>query len=168
MGYAEHNLISGESITYRGRLHLIVLARAIVATVLLDAIAVALIVVGFSQKSPSIYIWAGILLMLVSGAVLGSALLVRNAAEFVITNKRVVVKMGIVHKRTAEMFLHKIESVGVDQSLAGRIWGFGTISVHGTGGSVESFQRIANPFEFRRQIQEQIGVTTGRAAALSN
>lgn len=168
MRYAEDNLISGENITYRGRLHWVVLVRAIGATLLIDLAAVAAIVLGLSRPQPAAFLASGIALLIVSGIVMGSAVLLRSAAEFVITNKRVIVKLGIIRKRTAEMFLHKVESIGVDQSIMGRLLGFGTISIHGTGGSVESFPTIAGPFEFRRQVQEQIGAATGRASAATS
>jgi uncharacterized membrane protein YdbT with pleckstrin-like domain len=161
VGYAEHNLISGEVITFRGRLHWIVLVRAIAVTLLMDIAGVLAIVLGATERAPQAFILLGLALLLISGVFMGSAVLARNAAEFVITNKRVIVKLGIVRKRTAEMFLHKVESIGVDQTVAGRIVGFGTISINGTGGTTESFQTIANPFEFRRQVQEQIGAASG-------
>lgn len=168
MGYAEHNLISSEVITYRGRLHWIVLARAIVATSVMDCAAVVAIVLGMSERASFALVWVGLALLLISVVVMGSAVLLRNSAEFVITNKRVIVKLGIIRKRTAEMFLHKVESIGVDQSILGRFMGFGSISVNGTGGTIESFQTIADPFEFRRQVQEQIGASTGRAFGIGN
>lgn len=167
MGYAENNLISGEVITYRGRLHWIVLARAISLTLLMDLAGAVAIVLGATKSLPESAIFVGIALLVGSGAVMGCAVMVRNAAEFVVTNKRVIVKLGIVRKHTAEMFLHKVESIGVDQTVAGRIFGFGTISINGTGGSIESFQTIAKPFEFRRQVQEQIGAATGTFGAVS-
>ena len=57
------------------------------------------------------------------------------------------------------MFLNKIESVGVDQSIFGRMAGYGAIVIRGNGGTLEPFGRVSAPLEFRRQIQEQIGRT---------
>ena len=84
------------------------------------------------------------------------ALIQRRASEFAVTNKRVILKTGVVHRRTAEMFLSKVESVGADQTIVGRLFGYGSIVLRGTGGSTEPFENIDNPLEFRRQIQEQI------------
>ena len=75
-------------------------------------------------------------------------------SEFAITNKRVIIKMGLISRRTLEMNLSKIESVNVNQSIAGRILGFGSITVIGTGGSAETFHNIAKPVLFRKQFQE--------------
>ena len=77
------------------------------------------------------------------------------ADEFVITNNRVVVKTGIISRYTFEMNLNKIETVNVDQSIMGRIFGFGTIIIVGTGGTKESFPNIAKPLEFRKKFQEE-------------
>jgi hypothetical protein len=46
--------------------------------------------------------------------------------------------------------------VEVEQSVAGRILGFGSITVRGTGGTNEPFNHVADPLEFRRQVQHQI------------
>ena len=78
-------------------------------------------------------------------------------SEFAITNKRVIMKVGWVARRVLELNLHKIESVNVDQSLLGRLLGYGTITVIGTGGTRETFDRIAQPLVFRKAFQEQEG-----------
>jgi uncharacterized membrane protein YdbT with pleckstrin-like domain len=81
-------------------------------------------------------------------------LIERACSEFAITNKRVVIKQGLISRRTFEMNLSKIESVNVDQSLLGRMLGYGTITIIGTGGTRETFADIAGPVEFRRQFQQ--------------
>lgn len=168
VGYIENNLISGETITYRGRVHWTALVSAIIPTMLLDLLGGALVFAAFSYKREyrSIFLLAALVLFFISGIVLLKGVLYRKASEFVITNKRVIAKTGVLQKQTSEIFLSKIESVGVDQSVTARALGYGSIAVRGTGGSVEMFQRIANPFEFRRQVQEQIG-RLGEAAAIA-
>ena len=78
----------------------------------------------------------------------------RWSDEFVITNKRVIIKTGIFARNTFEMNLNKIESVNVDQSIFGRMLGYGTITIIGTGGTKESFTDIGNAVEFRKKFQE--------------
>ncbi len=79
----------------------------------------------------------------------------RWTSEFAITNKRVVIKTGFVSRHTLEMNLSKVESVNVEQSILGRMLGYGSIIVIGTGGTTEVFGKIANPMEFRRQFQSR-------------
>ncbi len=90
----------------------------------------------------------------VPGIVLGiSRGLTYMSDEFAITNKRVVIKVGFLRRRTVEMLLMKVEAIEVDQSILGRILNFGTIIVTGTGGTRELFRGISAPLEFRRQVQ---------------
>lgn len=78
----------------------------------------------------------------------------RWSDEFAITNRRVIVKTGLISRKTLEMNISKIESVNVDQSIMGRILGYGTIQIIGTGGTKESFAKINHPLEFRKKFQE--------------
>jgi len=64
------------------------------------------------------------------------------SSEFAITNKRVIIKVGLISRKTLEMNLSKIESVNVDQSILGRILRYGTLTVIGTGGTRETFTTI--------------------------
>ncbi len=74
--------------------------------------------------------------------------------EFAITNKRVVIKTGLISRKTIELNLNKIESVNVDQTIFGRIFGFGSITIIGIGGTREAFVNIRKPLEFRKKFQE--------------
>ena len=84
-----------------------------------------------------------------------SPLIQRATSEFAITNKRVIIKVGLISRRTLEMNLSKIESVNVNQGIFGRLLGYGTIVVVGTGGTKEPFAGIADPMAFRKKFQEQ-------------
>jgi uncharacterized membrane protein YdbT with pleckstrin-like domain len=65
----------------------------------------------------------------------------RRTTELAVTNRRVIYKRGFVRRHTIEMNMDKVESVDVDQSFWGRIFNYGTIVVHGTGGSLEPLVR---------------------------
>jgi len=77
----------------------------------------------------------------------------------------VLIKTGIVRRYTKEVLLSKVESISVDESMFARTLGFGDLTIHGTGGTPETFDRIARPHAFRRQVQMQIEAlsTKGRA-----
>ncbi|MEP6823020.1 MAG: PH domain-containing protein [Chthoniobacterales bacterium] len=84
-------------------------------------------------------------------------------SEFVITDRRVLIKTGIVHRKTAEIFLSKVESISVEQTFLGRIFDFGAVRIRGTGGFEEAFDSIAHPFQFRTWVQRlQSGEDVGR------
>jgi uncharacterized membrane protein YdbT with pleckstrin-like domain len=78
----------------------------------------------------------------------------RYTDEFAITNKRVIIKTGLISRKTFEMNHSKIESVNVDQSILGRILGYGTIGIVGSGGTREVFPNIKDPLAFRKKFQE--------------
>jgi uncharacterized membrane protein YdbT with pleckstrin-like domain len=73
-----------------------------------------------------------------------------------VTNRRVIIKTGLASRRSLEIMLAKVESIGVVEPTMGRILGYGTLTIHGTGGTPEPFSRIAHPSEFRREVQQQI------------
>jgi uncharacterized membrane protein YdbT with pleckstrin-like domain len=73
-----------------------------------------------------------------------------------VTNKRVIAKVGVITRRTVDMLLSRVESVGVEETVMGRMLGYGTVTLRGTGGTPESFNKIAHPLEFRTQVQQQI------------
>ena len=72
--------------------------------------------------------------------------------EMGVTNKRVIFKTGFVRRRTVEMNMDKVETVDVDQSILGRILGYGTIHVLGTGSGIEHLRQVAHPLELRSAI----------------
>ena len=140
MGYIEANLLPGETVVQRARLHWIVF---------LKAIAVAVIGLGLLVFQPivgGVVIAVGILMAI-------PPWLERLTSEFGVTSKRVIIKVGLIQRRTLELLIRQVEAISVDQSLTGRIFNFGTITLSGTGGVRETFHNISNPLEFRRSIQ---------------
>jgi len=161
LGYVQQNLNPGEHILYTTHLHWLVLFRSIFVDMIFSVAGLALIVWGFAgthaeRGEAQVTEIAGFVLILLGSMILGIAVLKRNATEVAVTNKRIIIKIGFLTKRTIELFLSKVESVEVEQTLVGRMMGFGSITVRGTGGTNEPFSHIANPLEFRRQVQHQI------------
>ena len=160
MGYVEHHLLPGENVTHRAHLHKIIF----LVPGLFALAAAAGAAFAFVSDRPLI---AG--LLLAAGAVpLVWTTVAYRSSEFAVTDKRVIVKVGWIQRRTLETMLGKVEGVGVDQTFTGRVLGFGTITVTGTGGTKEQFANIASPLEFRRQVQAQISASDdGRNALLT-
>ena len=151
MSYIESQLLPGESIKYRAHLHRSIFAPAFIFAVLAVLSLVIVLPSGewplfYGLAIPTVvaYIWAQILY---------------STSEFAVTNKRVVIKVGWLHRRTVETMLSKIEGINVEQSLIGRLLGYGSIIITGTGGTQEPFRNIGSPFEFRRQVQAQVSAS---------
>ncbi|MBO9637895.1 PH domain-containing protein [Siphonobacter aquaeclarae] len=79
----------------------------------------------------------------------------KSSNEFVITNKRLIIKTGFIARDSVELNLDKVESIQIDQSVWARMLGYGTITVHGTGVTNARYTLVSDPLEFRRKFQEQ-------------
>lgn len=99
--------------------------------------------------------WVGGAVVVVGLVLLVPPLVAYRTTEFGVTNKRVIVKTGFIRRHTLELLLRQVEAISVDQSLMGRLFGFGSITLTGTGGVREEFHRVVSPLEFRRRIQAQ-------------
>ena len=85
-----------------------------------------------------------------------NALIVFFTTECVLTDMRILGKKGLIRRETIEIHLSKIEGFQVKQSILGRMFNFGSVTITGTGGLKNPFQGIANPLDFRSLINEQI------------
>ena len=162
MSYIEKHLIEGETVIYKTRLHWIMLVVPVLLGTLFGLSGLMLLLhsagggsTGSSASSGLMNI-AGAILLLVAFVLIVRGLLIRNATEMTVTNKRIVVKVGIAARRTVEMLLSRVESIGVEETVMGRALGYGTVIVRGTGGTPESFDKIAHPLDLRTQVQQQI------------
>ena len=100
---------------------------------------------------------AGVVLIVIALIALAWGFTKRNATEMAVTNKRVLIKTGLGNRRTLDVMLSRVESIGVEETFLGRMLGYGSVTVRGTGGTPESFVMISHPQEFRRSVQAQIG-----------
>jgi uncharacterized membrane protein YdbT with pleckstrin-like domain len=152
-GYVRRVLQPNESVVYATRLHWRIYVRC--AILLLVGVALAVAAPSFSGQKPEIglalRIVAGMFLLLALSAGLG-ALVRRATTELAITDHRVIYKTGLMRRHTLEINRAKIDMVDVDQSILGRILGYGTIMLRGSGGSRESIFDIAHPLAFRNYI----------------
>jgi membrane protein YdbS with pleckstrin-like domain len=161
MSYLDDHLLDGERIVYRARLHWTIFLRSIL--LLLLGIALGVILYRYQPD----YWWAGAILAGI-GLLLAIPPFIRySSTEYAVTNKRLLSKVGFVERESDETLLSKIEAVAVDQSIMGRMLGYGTLTITGTGGTDEGFPRIADPLEFRRQIQSQVVAQEERRGGLA-
>jgi Bacterial PH domain len=170
MSYVSKNLVPGETLLYETRHHWIVLLGPLLIAVLVGLPGLWLLFEGLAKRpemdqyaarvpggTQSALIVGGVLVVIaLINLAWGSAK--RNATEMAVTNRRVLIKTGMGSRRTLDMMLSRVESIGVEETMWGRILGYGSVIVRGTGGTPEPFVKISHPQEFRRQVQHQIGV----------
>ena len=145
VSYIDENLLPDEHVVCRAELHWIIFARAILVLV------VGLVLVFVPRIGQ-----AGLVVLLLGVVMLVPPFVAYRTTELGVTNKRVIVKTGLVRRRTLELLLRQVEAILVDQSLLGRVFGFGSITLTGTGGVREIFHRVRDPLELRRRIQGQV------------
>ena len=126
MSYIDTHLLPGEVVSYRTRLHW----KIFVVPVLVSITMIALAIWALSARKNVLAIAP----VVVATMVLLVAWVQRRSSEFAVTNKRVIIKLGVMTTRSMELLLAKIEGITVSQSLAGRMFGFGEIIVTGSGG----------------------------------
>jgi uncharacterized membrane protein YdbT with pleckstrin-like domain len=162
VSYVDSQLLSGETVVYRAHLHKVLFLTPVIFSVL------AVLMVAGSEASGAPGLWPVIgLWFIVTAFTSVWAWINYITSEFAVTNKRVIIKVGWLRRRSLETMLSKIEGIAVDQGILGRILDFGTISVTGTGGTREAFMRIAAPLEFRRQVQDVVSRLEDSRAAVN-
>lgn len=156
MGYIHKSLLDGEEIIYLTRRHKIIFTWPVIWMLIAAVLfGIKWFVVFRPEVDFALSIFSGIFL----AAALLHALVIwvqYRSAEFGVTNRRVIVKEGFIKRNTVEVFLKRVESVQVDQSIWGRILNFGTIIVSGTGGVSDPLSLIRAPLEFKKQVQQQL------------
>lgn len=155
MGYIENQLSGDEEIIFDTEIHPIVFLAPAVLTI----IAIVIGVVGAGALS----------LLAFSVALVAPLLFIVNlieyaTSEFAVTNRRVMIKTGLIGRKTVETMLTKVEGVQVDQGVFGRMFDFGTISVTGTGGTMESFRHVREPLVLRQYVQDGASSSHAKAA----
>jgi uncharacterized membrane protein YdbT with pleckstrin-like domain len=75
------------------------------------------------------------------------------ALEVSVTSDRFVKKTGFISITSEEVSLDKIEEVNVNETILGRIFGYGTVDVHGTGAGAIHVKMVQDPVRLRREIQ---------------
>ena len=165
------HLLTGEELVYKANLHWIIFLKPLVFLLL----SLTLLVPGnhilpdiVSSNLPGavesfrfhgldlVRCLAMAVLLLLCLPMSLQPLIRRWTSEFWVSNKRVLIKMGLIRRNSFEIMLKKIEAISVDQSILGRLFNYGSVGIVGTGSSKETFSMIHRPLEFRRQIQEQL------------
>jgi uncharacterized membrane protein YdbT with pleckstrin-like domain len=161
MSYVDRTLLDGEQLVFRTRLHWLLYLKPFLIDLLVFLPLIWWLWIGSARRYAWIPVAVGLLAFL-------PAYVRRRSSDFAVTNKRVMMKEGILSTRSIELLHSKIEAIAVEQSLLGRVLGYGDITVTGSGGTRELFTHIQSPLQFRRAVQgvaDRDQETTGATAA---
>lgn len=143
-----NNMMEGESVVAEARFHYML--YWIPALLVILAVALPFVQIGEDTLKYRL-IFSGIFLVL---AILW-ALVINNGKRFILTNKRLILKTGIIMRESNELMLRKCEGIKVRQTILGRILNYGDVQVS-TGEEVDTFRYIWNPMGFSTKVNEQI------------
>jgi uncharacterized membrane protein YdbT with pleckstrin-like domain len=149
--YIDEILQPGEKVLYSTNAHWIFYLPAIGAWI----VALILLVVSRETNVQGVVLLAlaaAALVALVALYLTFKAWFRRLTTETDVTNRRVVHKTGFIQRHTFEIALDKVESVDVDQSITGRIFDYGNVTILGVGEGRETIATIASPLAFRNAI----------------
>ena len=157
MSYIERSLGEGEQIVIRARFHWLYNLRAWLAILVPFVLLIAVMVYADEMVRQGFAIFA--VALLVTGLVIFFTMMIHKwTTEIGITSHRLVKKTGFISLKTAEVALPNIEGVRVNQGIWGRIFGYGSLRIEGTGDDSVDIPNIDDPVGFRRAIETAKGM----------
>jgi uncharacterized membrane protein YdbT with pleckstrin-like domain len=148
MSYVQSVLQPGEQVRRISSIHWIVYWPGIAAALL----AVVAYSLSETRVLPGLWRYTGYALALVAVVLLIKQWLELWVTEIAVTDRRIIYKKGLIRRQTNEMNMDKVESVQIDQSILGRLLGYGDVTILGTGEGFETLHIIASPIELRNSI----------------
>jgi uncharacterized membrane protein YdbT with pleckstrin-like domain len=148
MSYIDKNLLTGEQIIYRTKKHLIIFITPVIWTLAL--------LICLMNSNPFVVKFSILPGIVALGSWLNT-LLIYVTSEFVITNKRIMMKEGFFVRHSNEIRLSTVAQVSVTQSLIGQLLDYGAVFINAFGAETDSFTAINHPIQFQKLVQEQLG-----------
>lgn len=148
MGYIEKNLMSGEQIVYEARQHWIIYLKPF----LLLLIAIGLFVIPTKDMALLMQVCMSVVLLVVAAI---WAVNIYGGRKYILTNRRLILKRGILRRESTDLVLRRCEGVSISQTILGRMLNYGDVNVS-TGEVANKFVQIENPVQFSSQINQQI------------
>src|SRR5262245_15829148 len=159
MGYAEKNLAPNERVLFRARYHWVFYRFSIIVLILVVALVIAALYAKSAQAADEVgrpLLWIAALFAAIA---VGSFAMLRfraNLDEFVVTNRRVIRKIGIFAREVQQAPIEKIQDITVEQGILGRMLGYGTVIVQTASETgMLIFPSVSGPDRFRNQVWGQ-------------
>ena len=138
MSYIEKVVVDGERLLATGRTHWFIYVKPLAGIVL----GLIITLINYRLLIGEALLFASLFWLLMIWIYVIST-------ELAVTDKRIIAKFGFIAVHTVEVRHDKIESLTVNQSIFGRIFGFGSLFINGSGGTSAPIPYIANPLQFR-------------------
>lgn len=154
--YINNNLQSDEQILFIGKVHWYVYVPAVL-----------FVVIGLIFFSIYYLRVFGIIIFILAAFKFIEAWIFKAYTELAITNKRTIAKVGFIKRTVMELNNNKVESINFTQSVFGRIFDFGTIIIHGTGGGKNIIPSISHPIQFKNMATQIIDSCVSKQSNLN-
>ena len=142
MSYIKHVLQPGETVGYKGSVHWILY---------LPPIILAVVGVVVAAAGPAGLLGAAVCFVIALVLAL-RAWFIRWMTEIVVTDRRGIYARGFIRRHSEEVTMDQIERVDVDQSMLGRLFHYGDVTIHGTGTTYEPLRAVDRPIVLRNEI----------------
>ncbi len=152
MAYYTKVLQPDETVRMVGRLHWLIFWPSAFWAAVAVAIACVGAFVAVEQPQRTYCFYAAAAIALVAVLMFIAEWIRRHSTEVVVTDRRVILKRGLLSHHTVEMNVAKIETVDVMQSIWGRLLNYGTVVVRGTGAGIEPLRGVGAPVALRNAI----------------
>jgi uncharacterized membrane protein YdbT with pleckstrin-like domain len=161
--YVKRAMQPNEKIRYQAQLHWIIYETGIFFTLLGILFAVAgnklvIFLLGgeLAEKISVFFKYGGFLFIAIGFIQLIGSFIRQISTELVITDQRVIAKHGFIATTSYELMMSKVEGATIDQTVLGRILGYGTLYVKGTGGGISPIDHVASPFLFHSHLMTAV------------
>ena len=160
--YADKLLAQGERIALRGRQHFLatLIEGRVAWAIFIAALVLLVLVTQLAPDTPDIvrqlFSWLALGLLLVGLAWLGQIYLNWFMQDYLVTNRRVLKVEGVLKKRSADSSLEKINDAVLEQSVFGRMLGYGDLDIlTANEQSVDRYRMLAEAQTFKRTMLEE-------------
>jgi uncharacterized membrane protein YdbT with pleckstrin-like domain len=151
----DFTLDRGESALWTGRPRLSAAVGAVVVGggfVVAGATVLAGVVLPDVPPVPPL---SGLVLVAVGLVVAGYRVLVVRRTRYLVTTDALHVRSGVLSRRVTRVGLERVQNSTYRQSVAGSVFGYGTVSVEAAGGGDVAFRRIEHPREVRALVDRR-------------
>lgn len=161
--YADSLLANGEVIAVRTRQHWLAPVFGAARPFAIFVAAVVIFILGgnlgqdgFQGTLRTVFMWVGIAGVIIAIAWMGLVVWRWSAQDYLVTNMRVIKVEGIINKHSADSSLEKINDAVLDQSLVGRMFGFGDLDIlTANEESVDRYKWLNKAASFKKEMLNQ-------------
>lgn len=126
---------------------------------------------SFNENTPKLSLWlveksfsvwtVGLSALLCIGILmLLEVAILKHTTELLVTSKRIIIKSGFISRKIIELKLRRFESITINQTLLGRIFDYGSLTITGIGGVKTTLSHVIAPLKFKQtlwQVLESLG-----------